>query len=320
LGKNSIRGQRQYRTRVSALFALMLVGALAALMAGCEQNTGIGMEGQSENPEPETLDVNQPQVAGEGVSDISLVLKPAQLDWIGQQIFQNECAGQFRCLVHWNDGEAFPSLGIGHFIWYPKDVEAGFVESFPTLIDYMAQRQRSIPDWLRELKPFDAPWADKAAFEAVGNSPEVAELREFLAGTQGVQAEFIFRRAQVSIKSVVEAAPSSRQLAVSNHLAQLSQTPGGVYALVDYVNFKGEGLAASERYEGEGWGLLQVLQAMPEHSADPVLQQFREAADKVLTRRAELATQAREREQWLPGWRKRLNTYREPDVMTLPES
>jgi len=184
----------------------------------------------------------------------------------------------------------------------------------------MAQRQRSIPDWLRELKPFDAPWADKAAFEAVENSPQVAELREFLAGTQGVQAEFIFRRAQASIKTVVEAAPLARQLAVSNHLAQLSQTPGGVYALVDYVNFKGEGLATSERYKGEGWGLLQVLQAMPEQSADPVLQQFREAADKVLTRRAELATQAREREQWLPGWRKRLNTYREPDVMALPES
>jgi hypothetical protein len=314
-----MRRQRQYCTQAPAFFALILVGALVALLAGCEQNAGTGPAGQSENPEPETLDVNQSQVAGGGVSDISLVLKPAQLDWIGQQIFQNECAGQFRCLVHWNDGEAFPSLGIGHFIWYPKDVEAGFVESFPTLIDYMAQRQRSIPDWLRELQPLDAPWADKAAFEAVENSPQVAELREFLAGTQGIQAEFIFRRAQASIKTVVEAAPLARQLAVSNHLAQLSQTPGGVYALVDYVNFKGEGLAASERYKGEGWGLLQVLQAMPEQSSDPVLQQFREAADKVLTRRAELATQAREREQWLPGWRKRLNTYREPDVMTLPE-
>lgn len=298
----------------------MLVGGLAVLLAGCEQNADVGLAGQSANPEPETLDVNQPQIAGGGVSDISLALKPAQLDWIGQQIFQNECAGQFRCLVHWNDGEAFPSLGIGHFIWYPKDVEAGFVESFPTLIDYMAQRQRSIPDWLRELKPFDAPWADKAAFAAVENSPQVAELREFLAGTQGIQAEFIFRRGQASIKSVVEAAPQDRKLAMRNHLAQLSQTPGGVYALVDYVNFKGEGLESSERYQGEGWGLLQVLQAMPEQSTDSVLQQFREAADTVLTRRAELAPQARERNQWLPGWRKRLNTYREPDVMALPES
>ncbi|EAZ98052.1 hypothetical protein [Marinobacter sp. ELB17] len=320
MGQNIIGRQCKYRGRASAPLVLMLAAALAALLSGCEQSADIGLAGQSANPEPETLDVNQPQVDGGGVSDISLVLKPAQLDWIGQQIFHNECAGQFRCLVHWNDGEAFPSLGIGHFIWYPKDVEAGFVESFPTLIDYMAQRQRSIPDWLRELKPFDAPWADQAAFDAVENSPQLAELREFLAGTQGVQAEFIFRRAQASIKTVVDAAPLAGQLAVSNHLAQLSQTPGGVYALVDYVNFKGEGLAVSERYQGEGWGLLQVLQAMPEQSADPVLQQFREAADKVLTRRADLATQAREREQWLPGWRKRLNTYREPDVMALPES
>ena len=320
MSKNSIGRQRKYLSRAFAPLALVLAGALVTLLAGCEKSADVRLGGQSASPEPETLDVNQQQVAGEGISDISLVLKPAQLDWIGQQIFQNECAGQFRCLVHWNDGEAFPSLGIGHFIWYPKDVEAGFVESFPTLIDYMAQRQRSIPDWLRELKPLDAPWADKVAFETVENSPQVAELREFLAGTQGIQAEFIFRRAQASIKTVVEAAPLARQLAVSNHLAQLSQTPGGVYALVDYVNFKGEGLAASERYKGEGWGLLQVLEAMPEQSSDPVLQQFREAADRVLTRRAELATQAREREQWLPGWRKRLNTYREPDVMVLPET
>lgn len=297
-----------------------MAGVLAVLLAGCDKNADAKLGGQSPYPEPETLDVNQPQVAGEAVSDISLVLEPAQLDWIGQQIFQNECAGQFRCLVHWNDGEAFPSLGIGHFIWYPKDVDAGFVESFPTLIDYMAQRQRSIPQWLRQLKPFNAPWANKAAFEEVENSPQVAELREFLAGTQGIQAEFIFRRAQASIASVVQAAPQARQIAVRNHLAQLSKTPGGVYALLDYVNFKGEGLVPSERYQGEGWGLLQVLQAMPEQSADSVLQQFREAADKVLTRRAELASEAREREQWLPGWRNRLDTYREPDVMALPKT
>jgi hypothetical protein len=320
LAKNSIGKHSVHFSRAAKSLALLLTSVLVTLLAGCEQSADVRLAEQSASPKPETLDVNQAEAAGGGISDISLVLKPAQLDWIGQQIFQNECAGQFRCLVHWNDGEAFPSLGIGHFIWYPKNVEAGFVESFPTLIDYMAQRQRSIPDWLRELKPFDAPWADKAAFEAVENSPQVAELREFLAGSQGIQAEFIFRRAQASMTSVVEAAPLARQLTVSNHLAQLSQTPGGVYALVDYVNFKGEGLATSERYKGEGWGLLQVLQAMPEKSADPVLKQFREAADKVLTRRAELATQAREREQWLPGWRKRLNTYREPDVMVLPET
>src|SRR5690554_7815999 len=63
----------------------------------------------------------------------SLALKPAQLDWVGQKIFANECASRFDCLVHWNEGEAFPSLGIGHFIWYPEGVEGRFTESFPQL-------------------------------------------------------------------------------------------------------------------------------------------------------------------------------------------
>lgn len=313
-------GNCRFCNLASTPLSLILTGVLLVLLAGCDQSPDQALARQGADAEPATVKVNQPQASGEAASDISLALKPAQLDWIGQQIFHNECAGQLRCLVHWNDGEAFPSLGIGHFIWYPQGVEAGFVESFPSLIDYMIQRQRDLPAWLRQLEPLDAPWANKAAFEAVENSPQVAELREFLAGTQGVQAEFIFRRAQASIKSVVEAAPQAEQQKISNHLAQLSQTPGGVYALVDYVNFKGEGLAQSERYQGEGWGLLQVLQAMPEQFSNSALDQFREAADKVLNRRAELAVQAREREQWLPGWRKRLRSYREPDVMIVPQS
>ena len=30
---------------------------------------------------------------------------------------------------------------------------------------------------------------------------------------------------------------------------------------MDYVNFKGEGVSSSERYRGQGWGLLQVLES-----------------------------------------------------------
>ncbi len=217
----------------------------------------------------------------------SLALKPAQLDWVGQKIFANECASRFDCLVHWNEGEAFPSLGIGHFIWYPEGVEGRFTESFPQLIRYMVQRQAKVPDWLRNLEPFDAPWPDRAAFLALEDSARIAELREFLAGTQGLQAEFIFRRAAESLGKIVAAAPENRQQQVSAHLEALSATPGGVYALMDYVNFKGEGLKTE-------------------------LQSFREAAGRVLTRRAENAGNPIERERWLPGWLKRLETYREP--------
>jgi hypothetical protein len=251
--------------------------------------------------------------------DISLALTAAQLDWVGQQIFLNECAGRFECLVHWNEGEAFPSLGIGHFIWYPEGVDGKFVESFPALIEYMQQRQASIPEWLRAIQPFDAPWPDRQSFLAVLDSPEMAELREFLAGTQGIQAEFIFRRARQSLANVIDAAPAEQKDDIAERLDALSQTPGGVYALMDYVNFKGEGLAQTERYKGEGWGLLQVLMAMSGDPEETAVQQFQEAAEKVLTRRAENAEDPIERERWLPGWLKRLQTYKEPAVFDLPE-
>jgi hypothetical protein len=293
-------------------FKPLLVTVLIALfgLTGCDSDEKVSASDsvsvETENPGLQT-------------GDISLALTSAQLDWVGQQIFRNECAGRFQCLVHWNDGEAFPSLGIGHFIWYPKGVEGRFVESFPALMEYMEQRQVNIPEWLRALEPFDAPWDGKDDFLAVEDSPRLAELREFLAGTQGIQAEFIFRRARQSLGRIVEAAPDDRKSEVAGRLEALSQTPGGVYAIIDYVNFKGEGLSPTERYNDQGWGLLQVLLAMsgsPERSA---LVQFREAAGTVLTRRTENAEDPIERERWLPGWLKRLETYKEPPVLKISE-
>lgn len=119
-----------------------------------------------------------------------------QLDWIGQRVFMNECAGRTECLVHWNQGEAFPSLGIGHFIWYPDGVTGPFVESFPALIRFMQEQQVAVPQWLAERKPFTAPWPDRATFLEQSGSPEVRELREFLAATRDVQAAFIVHRGQ----------------------------------------------------------------------------------------------------------------------------
>ncbi len=252
-------------------------------------------------------------------SEVELALSPGQLDWIGEQIFRNECAGQTRCLVHWNAGEAFPSLGIGHFIWYPAGVEGRFVESFPALVDFMRRRNVELPESLAELRPFDAPWADRDAFLQVSDSASVEDLRAFLMKTRAVQTEFIYHRARESLSRVIGAAPNSKTDVVTARVAALSETPGGVYALIDYVNFKGEGLAESERYNGEGWGLLQVLLAMSGHPADTALDQFREAAARVLTRRADNAEAPIERERWLPGWLKRVETYVEPASTVSPE-
>ncbi len=249
---------------------------------------------------------------------IELTLSEAQLAWVGEKIFNNECAGREACLVHWNRGEAFPSLGIGHFIWYPTGIDGRFTESFPKLIRYLLQRGASVPEWLRALEPLDAPWPNRQVFlNSEGTDPRIAGLRRFLASHQGLQAEFMFRRARASLDKVVAAAREPGL--ISRRLRHLASTPGGVYALVDYVNFKGEGLTATETYHGEGWGLLQVLQKMPaDLRSGDALAAFREAAGAVLSRRAALAENSIEREQWLPGWLKRIESYQEPVGLGSP--
>lgn len=241
-----------------------------------------------------------------------LSLSPAQLGWVGARIYQNECASRPQCLVHWNEGEAFPSLGIGHFIWYPAGVEGPFVESFPGWVRFAQEAGEPVPLWLAELVPLNAPWPDRAGFLAAQSDPRVMSLREWLSNTQGLQVAYILNRAQNSLARVVVAAPASQQVDLARRLEALTATPGGSYALIDYVNFKGEGLAPGEQYLGQGWGMLQVLQQMEQYPGSVALDAFRQAAADVLTRRAENAERAIERERWLPGWLNRLDTYREP--------
>ncbi|OEY67923.1 hypothetical protein BG841_05140 [Marinobacter sp. X15-166B] len=247
-------------------------------------------------------------------SESGLRLSGAELAWVGQRIFQNECASEHRCLVHWNRGEAFPSLGIGHFIWYPEGVDERFVESFPALISFMRLRSVELPGWLDELDPMAAPWADRDQFMAAEDSDQVRSLRLFLADTHAIQTEFIVARARASLGRAIAAAPPAEQQRLQQRLQALVETPGGTYAVIDYVNFKGEGLSSRERYNGEGWGLLQVLQQMDAAGGQSALQQFREAAAVVLTRRAHNARNPIERHTWLPGWLNRLQSYREPEV------
>ena len=50
----------------------------------------------------------------------ALALTEAELESIGHRVWQNECGGTREGLTSWNAGENFASLGIGHFIWYPR--------------------------------------------------------------------------------------------------------------------------------------------------------------------------------------------------------
>ncbi len=225
---------------------------------------------------------------------------------IGQRIWQNECAGTVDGLTAWNGGEDFASLGIGHFIWYPRGESGPFEESFPRLVEFLEANRVDVPGWLRETK--DCPWDSRQDFMADFRSKRMRELRSMLVDTVGWQARFAAARLEAALPKMLGAVPRGERERVQENFYRVAGEPLGMYALMDYVNFKGEGTSKSERYDGQGWGLLQVLETM---GGGPPMVEFSRAADAVLTRRVENSPASRNELKWLAGWRNRCATYAE---------
>jgi hypothetical protein len=236
----------------------------------------------------------------------SIELSDSQAQAVGRRLWQNESGRSIAGLTAWNSGEDFASLGIGHFIWYPPGKRGPFEESFPPLLVFLRASGVSVPSWLNETKA--CPWASRAEFLAATNTPRMKELRDLLARTVGLQARFAANRLEQALPKMLAAAPESKRAMIEKNFARVAALPSGAYALVDYVNFKGEGTLITERYKGEGWGLLQVLETMGD---GPALQEFSRAADKVLTRRVQNAPPERGEQRWLSGWRNRVRSYAE---------
>ena len=237
----------------------------------------------------------------------------AEVERIGRQVWRNEAGGRRDWLVHWLPGENHLSLGIGHVIWYPEGARDGFHESFPDLLAFLRQRGVALPASLAPLGP--CPWRTRAEFLAAGADPRLIELRDFLARTVADQAAYLVDRLARALPALLAAAPDdgtrarlSDRIRRILHAADGRISPTGVYALVDYVNFKGEGILPAERYQGEGWGLLQALEALDDGISDPRAA-FAAAAAAVLTRRVALAPPERHEARWLEGWRRRVATY-----------
>lgn len=233
----------------------------------------------------------------------SVDLSEAQALEIGRRIWKNECGGTVSGLTAWNAGEEFASLGIAHFIWYPEGKNRPFEESFPRLIDYLAKQGVRVPGWLHGA----CPWKSRAQFMADFQTPRMVQLRDLLTATIAWQARFASLRLERALPKMLAAAPAAERRKVNANFYRVARERLGLYALMDYVNFKGEGVSPTERYRGEGWGLLQVLETMPEDGA--ALPGFVKAADQVLTRRVANSPPSRGEAKWLPGWRNRLKTY-----------
>ena len=229
---------------------------------------------------------------------------------VGKRIWQNECAGGVAGLTTWNAGEEFPSLGIGHFIWYPVGFRGRFEESWPEFAIFAKQRGANLPAVAMERH---SPWRTKAEFQRDINSARMTALRKWLAENVALQTDFIIARSRAALPKILAAAPSRDKSRIEANYRKVSASGRGTYALIDYVNFKGEGTQISERYNGRGWGLLQVLGEMNDSAAGgAAATEFSAAAKRVLSRRIANSPPARGEKRWEEGWHRRCQTYTKP--------
>lgn len=265
-------------------------------------------------PEPYVPQVTAPTVPTTEIPYPQDVQRPRlstqELRYISEKIYFNETSGKAKNLIIWHPNEEFPSLGIGHFIWYPAGRFQRFDETFPALIGYLQQKQVRIPSWLVNARFQGAPWPNRQSFLRAKNDPEMRELRRILSTTKELQTLFFFDRLHETIPQITQNVPREQRQHIINNYNALAQTNGGWYPLIDYINFKGKGLKRTERYAGQGWGLLQVLQNMrPVKPGRAALNEFSRSAKIVLQQRVRNSPRQNNEYRWIPGWNKRIDSY-----------
>ena len=230
---------------------------------------------------------------------------------IGNLIWRNESGNSIEKLTWWNEGEEFASLGIGHCIWYPEYEKKSFVQAFPELLSFLYSQGVTIPAWLGTPPAFaPCPWQTRDQFFAAFKSDTMLELRTLLSQTVDLQMQFIVMRTQIKLNHVIVQAKQKNRSRLQSLIKQLQQNPNGLYALIDYINFKGDGTNPNERYNGQGWGLLQVLENMNyTNNNNFIVAQFADEAKKLLAQRVKNSPKARNEQKFLAGWINRVNTY-----------
>lgn len=198
-------------------------------------------------------------------------------------------------------------MGIGHFIWYPAGFKGRFEESWPKFVTFARERGAKPPAVALERY---SPWKTKGEFQADFKGARLSALRTWLAANVGLQTDFIIDRSHAALPKILAAAPGSEKARIETNYRKVSTTPQGTYALIDYVNFKGDGTQASEKYNGQGWGLMQVLGGMKDVPAGaPAASEFAASAKRILSRRIANSPPARGEKRWEEGWHNRCATY-----------
>ena len=244
-----------------------------------------------------------------------LRLSDAQAEEIAHRIWLNEGSGKRSKLVWWNKGEEFASVGIGHFIWYTADKPMWFWEAFPPMLRFLIEHGARPPRWLTPRT--HCVWNSYEEWRRAkrSKSRKMRELTDFMDRTKGLQARFMLQRLNASWPKILAYARARGQgrIVERNYRRLLyrkdgSVDPRGAYILIDYINFKGDGINKGERYQGKGWGLYQVLTRMDPADPDPY-HAFAVAGKKVLDRLTRIAPPERRLWRFKKGWFNRMDTY-----------
>ncbi len=200
---------------------------------------------------------------------------------------------------------------MGHFIWFTKaGPQPPYKELFPDLLAYLEKNGQEIPPWIKKLPDRKAPWGSREEFIRDQESPRIYSLRSFMTRTVRLQTAFIASRINKLLPKILRRVPAVERKGVRDKFISLARTKEGLFALIDYTHFKGDGLHETERYADEGWGLLQVLEEMraPAEGSTP-LEEFVLAARTVLRRRVYNSPPRRNEARWLAGWENRVIGY-----------
>ena len=196
------------------------------------------------------------------------------------------------------------NLGIGQFIWYSNQSSKKYNETFPEFISFLKKKTSSnkIPhEFLTRFK-------NKKEFIKWKNQHKtrVNQLEDWLTSKKMMQYQtlFIIDKFKNSMQKILVDVDSNRY---KNFQAMMRVKAGhGLFIMIDYMNFKGTGLSKRERYNNQGWGIVQVLDLMNTKSPDTVLE-FKNKAESLLKTRIKNHPSDK---KYFKSWKNHLNTYK----------
>jgi hypothetical protein len=237
----------------------------------------------------------------------AFALTDAELASIGNRVWKNECGGSRDGLTSWNAGEDFASLGIGHFIWYPKGPHGPFEESFPKLVKFLVANGAKVPEVVarRGLSVEFARGISGGISERTNEGIARAAFRNHSPAKPLPRAAHGGEPAQNARRSACRTARQCARAIPTHAVDQRRHVR--VDRLRELQRRRDESRRALQRRR---LGLLQVLAGMQGTGAGAP-KEFSASAAATLTRRVQNSPPARNEQRWLPGWKNRVRAYGE---------